>query len=96
MYVEEAAGALVDTLASLVGDVGVEGGRAARYTPGAALFAYGRNRQAETSFERECGAGAASGRDVTLRATDVREEDLDELYQCSDVRVVHYAAERAA
>ena len=96
MYVEEAAGALVDTLASLVGDVGVEGGRAARYTPGAALFAYGRNRQAETSFERERGAGAASGRDVTLRATDVREEDLDELYQCSDVRVVHYAAERAA
>ena len=33
---------------------------------------------------------------MTLRATDVREEDLDELYQCSDVRVVHYAAERAA
>ena len=27
MYVEEAAGALVDALASLVGDVGVEGGR---------------------------------------------------------------------
>ena len=96
MYIDEAAGALVDTLASLVGDVGVVGGRAARYTPGAALFAYGRNRQAEASFERECGAGAASGRDVTLRATDVREEDLDELYQCSDVRVVHYAMERTA
>ena len=58
-----------------------------------------RTEETERRRRRSRGARrgrAASGRDVTLRATDVREEDLDELYQCSDVRVVHYAAERAA
>jgi len=51
------------------------------------LFSYGRNRQGEVDFLRECD-GAVSGRGVTLTLEDVPEDALDDLYQCSDVRVV--------
>jgi predicted nicotinamide N-methyase len=79
----------------------------ARYRPGAVLMAHGRNRQAESAFEAAIeavdvaggggGGGAEKGaeanrRIVALVRTPVADEDLDELYQCSDVTVAHYAA----
>ena len=73
----------------------------ARYRPGAVLMAHGRNRQAESAFEAaieavdvaaEKGAEATNRRIVALVRTPVADEDLDELYQCSDVAVAHYAA----
>ena len=73
----------------------------ARYRPGAVLMAHGRNRRAESAFEAaieavdvaaEKGAEATNRRIVALVRTPVADEDLDELYQCSDVAVAHYAA----
>ena len=70
-------------------------------------MAHGRNRQAESAFEAAIeavdvaggggGGGAEKGaeanrRIVALVRTPVADEDLDELYQCSDVAVAHYAA----
>jgi hypothetical protein len=55
-----------------------------------ALFSYGRNRQAESAFEAAC---VSDSRAVRFVPSDVPEEELDELYQCSDVRVVRYRAE---
>ena len=64
-------------------------------------MAHGRNRQAESAFEAaieavdvaaEKGAEATNRRIVALVRTPVADEDLDELYQCSDVAVAHYAA----
>lgn len=63
-------------------------------------MAHGRNRQAESAFEAAIEAvdvaaekGAeANRRIVALVRTPVADEDLDELYQCSDVAVAHYAA----
>jgi hypothetical protein len=54
------------------------------------LFSYGRNRQAESAFEAAC---VSKSRAVRFVPSDVPEEELDELYQCSDVRVVRYRAE---
>ena len=87
MYIAEAASDLVDTLAALV----PAGGEAAG--PGSlppALMSYGRNRQAEGEFLAACD-GAKSGKAMTLTIEDVAESELDELYQCSDVRVVNVA-----
>ena len=102
MYVAESAVALADTLEALVGRLSGakkngaptngDGRRfaASRAPFGApALFSYGRNRQAESAFEAAC---ASKGRAVTFAPSDVPEEELDELYQCSDVRVVRYRA----
>jgi predicted nicotinamide N-methyase len=68
MYVEETAGELAD---------------ATRALAPAAVFSYGRNRQAEDAFADACGGGSRA-----LAMEDVPEDELDELYQCSDVRVV--------
>ena len=58
----------------------------------AAVFSYGRNRQAEDAFADACGGeGEGEGGGGGARALameDVPEDELDELYQCSDVRVV--------
>ena len=77
MYVEETAGELAD---------------ATRALAPAAVFSYGRNRQAEDAFADACGGegegeGGGGGARV-LAMEDVPEDELDELYQCSDVRVV--------
>ena len=85
MYIAEAASDLVDTLAALVPAGGESPG------PGSlppALMSYGRNRQAEDEFLAACD-GAKSGKARTLTIEDVAESELDELYQCSDVRVVN-------
>ena len=87
MYIAEAASDLVDTLAALVPAGGESSG------PGSlppALMSYGRNRQAEGEFLAACD-GAKSGKARTLTIEDVAESELDELYQCSDVRVVNVA-----
>ena len=87
MYIAEAASDLVDTLAALVPAGGESAG------PGSlppALMSYGRNRQAEGEFLAACD-GAKSGKAMTLTIEDVAESELDELYQCSDVRVVNVA-----
>ena len=87
MYIAEAASDLVDTLAALVPAGGESPG------PGSlppALMSYGRNRQAEDEFLAACD-GAKSGKARTLTIEDVAESELDELYQCSDVRVVNVA-----
>ena len=99
MYVPESATALADTLEALVfgsakrkpkknGNGNAETSRAPFGAP--ALFSYGRNRQAESAFEAAC---ASKSRAVRFVPSDVPEEELDELYQCSDVRVVRYRAE---
>jgi predicted nicotinamide N-methyase len=100
MYVPESATALADTLEALVfgsakrkpKENGNGNGNGASRAPfGApALFSYGRNRQAESAFEAAC---ASKSREVRFVPSDVPEEELDELYQCSDVRVVRYRAE---
>ena len=93
MYVLESACLLADTLEALVGD-GARVKKKSRAPFGApVLFAYGRNRQAESLFER---ALRNAGRAVTFVGSDVPETELDELYQCSDVRVVRYRAEASA
>ena len=77
MYVEETAGELAD---------------ATRALAPAAVFSYGRNRQAEDAFADACGGGGegegGGGGSRALAMEDVSEDELDELYQCSDVRVV--------
>ena len=104
MYVAESAGALADTIEALVGRAALAAAGKEKDTPrgrqgfassrapfGApALFSYGRNRQAESAFEVAC---ASKRRAVTFAPSDVPENELDELYQCSDVRVVRYRAE---
>jgi predicted nicotinamide N-methyase len=89
MYVAESACLLADTLEALVGEK--KKSRAPFGAP--VLFAYGRNRQAESLFEQ---ALRNAGRAVTFVGSDVPDEELDELYQCSDVRVVRYRAEASA
>ena len=87
MYIAEAASDLVDTLIALV----PEGGEAASdESPPPVLMSYGRNRQGEGDFLAACD-GLTSGKARTLTITDVGESELDELYQCSDVRVVNVA-----
>ena len=98
MYVPESATALADTLEALVfggltkrrrDDDGLT--KTSRAPFGApVLFSYGRNRQAESAFEAAC---VSKSRAVRFVPSDVPEEELDELYQCSDVRVVRYRAE---
>jgi hypothetical protein len=87
MYIAEAASDLVDTLAALVPAGGEASGPG---SPPPALMSYGRNRQAEGEFLAACD-GAKSGKAMTLTIEDVAESELDELYQCSDVRVVNVA-----
>ena len=68
MYIEEAVDALVESLAELSG----------RTTE--IVFAYGRNRCAESSFLTKC--------QQIFHISEVSSSDLDEKYQCSDVRVL--------
>jgi hypothetical protein len=87
MYIAEAASDLVDTFIALV----PEGGEAASdKSPPPVLMSYGRNRQGEGDFLAACD-GLTSGKARTLTMADVGESELDELYQCSDVRVVNVA-----
>jgi hypothetical protein len=87
MYIAEAASDLVDTFIALV----PEGGEAASdESPPPVLMSYGRNRQGEGDFLAACD-GLTSGKARTLTMEDVGESELDELYQCSDVRVVNVA-----
>ena len=98
MYIAEAVPDLVSTLVALVGTnktrteqqqqqrKKVVEAREGAGVPGV-LFSYGRNRQAEEDFIRECDA-VVSARGVKVTMTDVAEDELDELYQCSDVRVI--------
>ena len=75
----------MDTFIALV----PEGGEAASdESPPPVLMSYGRNRQGEGDFLAACD-GLTSGKARTLTMTDVGESELDELYQCSDVRVVN-------
>jgi predicted nicotinamide N-methyase len=93
MYVAESACLLADTLEALVGDSARVKTKSRAPFGAPVLFAYGRNRQAESLFER---ALRNAGRAVTFVGSDVPDEELDELYQCSDVRVVRYRAEASA
>lgn len=93
MYVAESACLLADTLEALVGDRARVKKKSRAPFGAPVLFAYGRNRQAESAFEQ---ALRNAGRAVTFVPSDVPDEELDELYQCSDVRVVRYRAEASA
>jgi predicted nicotinamide N-methyase len=93
MYVLESACLLADTLEALVGDSERVKNKSRAPFGAPVLFAYGRNRQAESLFEQ---ALRNAGRAVTFVGSDVPDEELDELYQCSDVRVVRYRAEASA
>ena len=93
MYVAESAGLLADTLEALVGESARLKKKSRAPFGAPVLFSYGRNRQAESAFESEC---VRADRAVTFAPSDVPDEELDELYQCSDVRVVRYRAEARA
>ena len=93
MYVVESAGLLADTLEALVGESARLKKKSRAPFGAPVLFSYGRNRQAESAFESEC---VRADRAVTFTPSDVPDEELDELYQCSDVRVVRYRAEARA
>ena len=93
MYVVESATALCETLVSLIGKWHSTNIKLSRTNGFPVLMSYGRNRQAEAAFEEVSTKGftfTETGVTISLTGTDVPEQDLDELYQCSDVRVVKY------